>query len=479
MLRVYYVLDKAELRAFEDRDAIAADRSGYGLSQLAAIATGLRVRVRGVDLALTATQPRVDLVPGQGGLNTVRVSAVFVAPLVGAAPEEVQSGEIVDGNEPTRIGWREVVVVARSDAVVVGSSAPSADASDELRHYPASQLQAPLDHRGATFQFREGTRSVAALELRPPVAAVSRAGGTLTKLIERQRLSFAVVVGMLGVAFAFGCGHAVAPGHGKTVMASYLIGTRGRSIDAVFLGLIVSLMHTGSVILLGIVLFQVDRLGAIDRIYPVLTVASGLAVGAYGLTLAAQRIRALRRRPSAAHDHGHHHEGHGETVHDHNQHNEHDRLEAGYELLTDDAPAHRHDEEHGRGASADHDHHGGTQHLHGPGGHTHDLPEGTAPLSRRGLVLLATSGGLVPSPSAVLVVVAGFAARRIALALGLVLAFSVGLAATLTAIGAALVLGRNVVERRAGRSIRYLPAAGAFALVGVGAVLVFTGSRAL
>ncbi|MEO5678202.1 MAG: hypothetical protein ABIS47_00875, partial [Acidimicrobiales bacterium] len=116
-------------------------------------------------------------------------------------------------------------------------------------------------------------------------------------------------------------------------------------------------------------------------------------------------------------------------------------------------------------------------HNHGPGGHSHDLPEGTKPLSRRGLVLLATSGGLLPSPSAVLVVVAGFAAGRVALGLSLVLAFSIGLAATLSAVGIALVLGRRVLERRqhAGAVVRALPVVGALALLTVGLVLIGSG----
>lgn len=432
-LRVYYVLDEAELRAFERRDAVKRDRDGFIREQVGSIRAGLRASVDGTTLDLVPAPARLDLLPGQAGLDTLRLAVVFSAALpTGTGPMQ---GRFEDGNEPDRIGWREVVVVGRGDARIEASSAPAEDTSDELRSYPEDRLQAPLELRDATFTFEPGTRTAEALELRPPVAAATRAGGKLTALIERQSLTVPIVAGMLGLAFLFGSAHALGPGHGKTVMAAYLVGTRGRTLDAVLLGLIVSLMHTGSVLALGVALLQLDRFGAIERIYPVLTVVSGVAVVAFAAVLLRRRVAALRRTGVGhAHADGHDH------AHDH-----------------------AHDQPHG-------------EHRHGPGTHTHELAEGAAPLSRRGLVLLATSGGLLPSPSAVLVVVAGFGAGRIALGLSIVLAFSVGLAATLSAVGIALVLGRRVIERRGGGAVvRLLPVGGALALLAVGTVLFVTG----
>ena len=115
-------------------------------------------------------------------------------------------------------------------------------------------------------------------------------------------------------------------------------------------------------------------------------------------------------------------------------------------------------------------------HHHGPGGHTHELPEDVAPLTRRGLVVIATSGGIVPSPSAVVVVVSAFSLGRSALGLSLIAAFSVGLAATLTAIGLGLVYGRNVIEKRWSlRSLQVLPVIGALSLIGLGLALAGRG----
>ena len=434
VVRVYYVLDEAELRAFDRRDELKRDRNGFVDRQVASIRDGLRLTVGGDRLDLVPAAVRLDLLAGQAGLDTLRLAIVFSASLL-PGPGPLQAG-FEDVNEPDRIGWREVVVVARGDAALEASSAPAEDTSDELRSYPEDLVQTPLDQRSATFTFRPGTRPVEALALAPPATAASRAGGELTRLIERQSLTPLLLAGMLGLAFLFGSAHALGPGHGKTVMAAYLVGTSGRTRDAVLLGVIVSLMHTGSVLVLGLVLLQLDRFGAIERVYPVLTVVSGVAVAAFAAVLLRRRLRAFRTRRPEPHDHDHDH----------------------------DHVAHYH---------VAHDHHG---HDHGRGRHTHDLPEGTAPLSRRGLVLLATSGGLLPSPSAVLVVVAGFAAGRVALGLSIVLAFSIGLAATLSAVGTALVLGRRVLERRGGGTVvRILPVGGALALLGVGMFLFATG----
>jgi ABC-type nickel/cobalt efflux system permease component RcnA len=184
-------------------------------------------------------------------------------------------------------------------------------------------------------------------------------------------------------------------------------------------------MHTGSVLVLGLVLFHVSRSTSLDRIYPALTFAGGLIVVGIGVWLLRSRLAALR-------------------------HHSHDHV---------------------------HDHHDGDGHRHHP--HTHALPPGVSPISRRGLVVLAGSGGIVPSPSAVIVLVSAFALGRVALGLALIAAFSIGLAATLTAVGLALVLARGALERRDGRWLARLPAAGATALIVAGAVVAAQAVPAL
>lgn len=231
--------------------------------------------------------------------------------------------------------------------------------------------------------------------------------------VEALGLPFAV----LAVAIAAGVGmvHALAPGHGKSIAAAYLVGSRGRPRDAVALGGIVAVMHTGSVLVLGfgLYLFTAVPAGA-DRWAPVMTLVAGLLILLVGVGLVVRQVRLRRARvPSAV-----------------------------------------------AGAGGDHHH-----------AHDHLLPDGVAPLSRRGLVLLGVSGGLLPSPSAFLVLATALFVGRAAFGLLLVAAFSVGLALTLTAVGLATLRGRDLIARRAARSPRVARLAATLPLVSALGVL--------
>ncbi len=472
-LRVYYVLDEAEIPAFEDHSAVVADPVGFAHRRAQQILSNLRLSVDGSPFPLVLANVQLSQPAGQGGLTTLRLAILFTGSLPPGAPDASHHVAFADGNEPARIGWREIVVTARGDARLLTSTAPQRDLSDELRHYPGNLIQAPLDLRAATFAFTPGTVKVPALPIGTTTKEVTRYGGQFTALITRHHLSLLVLLGMFALAMGFGAVHALAPGHGKTVMAAYLVGTRGRPRDAVLLGAIVSFMHTASVLVLGAALFQVSRSVAPDRVYPWLQLASGVAIAVYGIALVVIRRRALRRstaRPvepvppvivdldlvpvrdrvlvgvgapvAEPHDHDHHDHQHHDHDHDHDPH--------------------------------DHGHH------HGPGGHVHELPDDVPPLSRRGLVVLATAGGLFPSPSALIVLIAAFTLGRVVLGLALIGAFSIGLAITLTGVGLALVYGRAIAERRGVlRTVRWLPLASAVAIVILGLVFAAEGLRSL
>ena len=434
VVRVLYVLDLAEIPAFQERRAVAADPDGYARRRAEDIGRGLELVVDDVRLDLVLTEYLIQEPPGQGGLSTLRLSALYVAELPSGAADDVHEATFRDTNEPDRIGWREIVVTAEGDAEILRTDAPQTDISDELRAYPPDRLGAPLDQRQATLVFTSGS------EPAPAPALVGRGennGGSegFAALITRTDLRPAAVAAMLALAVGFGAVHAVGPGHGKTVMAAYLVGTTGRPRDAVLLGGIVSLMHTASVLVLGAVLLRVDRSIATEAAYPALTLLSGLAVMAVGTWLLVSRWRRLRTAAAGrAHEHQHH-------EHQHHEHESH--------------------EGHGH------------VHAHGGPGHTHELPPEVNPLSWQGLVALGTSGGLFPSPSAVLVLVSAVGLGRAGLGLALLGAFSIGLAATLTAVGLALVYGRSVLQRRfrAPGVVRFLPVAGALALVTLGGVV--------
>jgi ABC-type nickel/cobalt efflux system permease component RcnA len=439
VLRVLYVLDLAEIPAFQERQEVAADPEAYAAERARAIAGGLELVVDGRPLDLALVVQRIEQPPGQGGLTTLRLTALYEAVLAPGSPDQVRQATLVDTNQPDRIGWREMVVQAAGDAEIVSSDVPAEDITDELRAYPEDRLRSPLDVRRASFAFVPGTEAA-----EPPALDASEGSGLATDgfaaLITRTDLTPLAVVSLLALAMGFGAVHAVGPGHGKTIMAAYLVGTRGRPRDAVLLGVIVSVMHTASVLVLGFVLLRVDRSFATEAAYPLLTVVSGVAVIGVGGWLLVGRWRRVRA---------------GATEHDHGDHGDHD-----------------HDGDDGHHDHHDHHDHGG----HGGHGHSHALPVDVAPLSRRGLVALGTSGGLFPSPSAVLVVVGAVGLGRAGLGMALLGAFSVGLAVTLTVVGLGLVYGRGLVERRgyAGR-LHFLPVLGAIALVVLGLVVLVRG----
>jgi len=481
VVRVYYVLDQAEIPTFQDREALEADRTGFERERLAAIGQGLRLTINDQPIALVPVTSLLTTPRGQGGLPTLRLAAIFESTIPVHAENSSLRATFADSNESERVGWRELVVTAAGDTTLSASDAPRQDLSRELRSYPGDLLQAPLDLRRASFTFEPGTEAVAASPLTSPSQAPPRAGGGFAGLITREDLTPLVLAGMLGLGLLFGAGHALAPGHGKTVMVAYLVGTRGRPADAVCLGVAVSAMHTASVLVLALALYQLDRSIAVDRIYPWLTLGSGLFVMGFGVYLVAVRARRVRnsrrivvhgRSAPLIHATAPRAElamvGAAQGGHDHGS------------LTTSTGTSH-HDDGHSHDhhdAGHHHDHGAPVGHHHGGGGHHHELPPDVAPLSRRGLMVLATSGGLVPSPSAVVVLVAAFAAGRSTLGLGLVAAFSVGLAVTLTGIGLALVLGGRVLERRGIRNqrlVQLLPIGGALAIVAVGAVVVVQG----
>ncbi|MGC3004164.1 nickel transporter, partial [Streptomyces sp. G35A] len=238
------------------------------------------------------------------------------------------------------------------------------------------------------------------------------------------------------IAVALGAMHALAPGHGKTLMAATAAarGGRARLRDVLPMAASVTVTHTLGVVALGLLVAAGSA--AAPSVIGWLGIASGVLVTLAGATLVR---RALRHRE---HPHPHPHgPGHTHDAHDHDQGHAH-------------AQGHAHDRDQGHA----HDH-GLVEHTHGGRTHTHP----TAP-TLRGTILLGFAGGLVPSPSAVVVLVGAAAAGQAWFGLLLVVAYGVGLALTLTAAGYAVV--------RAGGA----PLGSAFVVVALGAGLVFRGA---
>ncbi len=210
-------------------------------------------------------------------------------------------------------------------------------------------------------------------------------------------------------ALALGAGHALTPGHGKTLMAAYLVGTRGTPLHAVGLGLSVSLSHTvGILVLAAVVIGAADVLppDLVVRTAPVVAAISILAIGAWML-IGEWRRRHTARAHAAAHAHGHDHD---------------------------------HADDH------DHDHGSTIAHRHGGIAHSH-APAAGSTITWRSLFVLGLAGGLIPSTSALLILLGAIAAGRPGFGFVLVVVFGLGMAAVMGGIGLALVLARERLDR--------------------------------
>ncbi|MFI9153443.1 nickel transporter [Streptomyces sp. NPDC053367] len=444
-LRVGHVEDLAEIPATQARPEIA--RAGgparWARQRCARAGRDSEVRVDGRTVGLTVAASRARVLPGQAGLSTLRVECRLTAPLPENKPFRVGFRAAAASSGP---GWREVT--ARGDRMTLtASDVPSASLSRELTEYPGELLSSPADTSAASLSVRPGGPALTDARQDAPGASVLPRGAdrftrALEALVARQDLTFGFAVLALFVAVALGALHALAPGHGKTLMAATAAarGGRARPRDVLPLAASVTVTHTLGVVALGLLVTAGSA--AAPSVITWLGLASGALVTGAGLSLVRKAWRARRhthrphqapeRVPALVGAHGHHHHHHHEHEHTHT-------------------------------------------HSHAHNGVTHSHP--TAP-TLRGTLLLGFAGGLVPSPSAVVVLVGAAALGHAWFGLLLVVAYGAGLALTLTAAGFAVVrLGGRAVralERRPRWTARPLVVAarGALPLVSAGVVVL-------
>ena len=278
--RVYvrYALDLAEIPTFQLGDQVRAP--GYP----ARLARDLELTLDGRRVPLRVLEQRVVSSPGAAGLKTLRLDVVYAADGSG---EELR---FRDRAFPGRIGWREVTVSARDGARLIGSTVPSVSESRALRAYPKDQLRSPLDVSGA-----EATLDPGESEGAPPaidaVPKEAHDGGGFEALLEQGDLSFGVLALSLLIAAFWGAAHALTPGHGKALVAAYLVGTRGTPRHAFMLGGTVTIAHTAGVFAIGIVTLALSQFILPEQLYPWLTLFSGLLVVGVGAAVLRQRLR--------------------------------------------------------------------------------------------------------------------------------------------------------------------------------------------
>ena len=444
---VHYVVDMAEIPTFQESLYLDADGDGkttqaeldaYAERAARAYLTGLTLTVDGARVPLTLAARNISLPPGAANLPTLRIECDYEGALP-AATAGARRVHFADANHQARVGWHEIVVAPAAGIHVFDSTAFGTGLSNELRAYPNDNLTAPLNERTADLSFTDAAPPAGA---RPLLARDGRkieppARDRLAELIAVKELT--VGVALLGLLFAAVLGgfHAMSPGHGKTVVAAYLVGSRGTAKHAVFLGLTVTITHTAGVFALGLVTLFAAQYVVPDRLYPILSFISGAIVVIIGLSLFARRLGAALGL--APHDHDH---DHGQAEHEHE----------------------------GAGASPFTHSHGGRTHTHAPPG-----ADG-GPVTWRSLLALGISGGLLPCPSALVVLLSAISLHRVGYGLLLVVAFSFGLAGVLTGIGLLFVYARRWVERpmqSAGALVRVLPVVSAFVITCAGLIICF------
>jgi nickel/cobalt exporter len=396
-VQVRYILDQAEIPTVQER---GLGRTEVLRRKLEEVRRGLALTVDGRQETLRQVgTPRLTFPTGAGGLTTTRLELTLNAAV--NAPRRVQ---LQDNTFSGRVGWK-AIVSAPGSGTAVRTATPSGDPTDGLRRYPRDLLASPADRRSASFSVHPGDGSLTAPGATRGGSAESRAEDGFAGLFADAASGQGVLLVLLGAAFGWGALHALSPGHGKAMVAAYLIGTRGTRRDAVLLGATVTVTHTIGVFALGLVTLGLSQYVLPEDLYPWLTLVSGLMVVIVGASVLRSRLR-----PKHSHSHSH---------------------------------------EHGHGHTDDHD-------------HTH-----------RGVLSMGAAAGLIPCPSALVVLLAAIAQHEVALGMLLIVAFSLGLAGTLTLLGLAVVHARRFVPPRiaASRLASLMPAASALLVMGVGFVL--------
>jgi ABC-type nickel/cobalt efflux system permease component RcnA len=501
-LNVHYVVVYGQLpalRELHDADANGdgitsqAERDAYVASLTAGFARALEVRVDGAPVPLRAVGWHTSLPTEQGGFS-LRVDVDFSgSPAPSAA--NVRRLEFSNHNYAGRIGWNEIVVQAVGLAIFdtdAHSSSLTDGLNDALTRLPEA---GPLDERSVSLRFSAGTAPAGATLIAPragltaaaqPTGTAGTAGtpGTaavpgpaglsvpatipakqiggsaragagagsagwesiwisqktreLIEAISAPRLKPGVVILALLAAMLLGAVHALSPGHGKTVVGAYLIGSRGTPRHAMFLGLTVTATHTLGVFVLGFATLYASQFIVPERLFPILSLISALLVLVMGTLLLVQRVRPARPvfTPVAT--------------------------QPARSLIMQPSVS-------GREGGALMHSHGGPMHSHAPPGAAGEK------ITWRSLATLGISGGLVPCPSAMVLLLAAVALNKTGFGMVLVVAFSGGLAITLTAVGLLFLYARNRLPDSAGaaRWKRVLPILSACAIVAVGVALSY------
>jgi nickel/cobalt transporter (NicO) family protein len=411
-----YVMDLAEIPTFQLQGSGTVDAAKLAKEWVSKLTLTREGQPVGWQIRSVASKAS----DGAGGMPVLRVVVTADAP--------VDAGKVVydDGNFPGRAGWKEIVVDHEPDALLHSASRGSQDLSKALTIYPTDPSVTPPQDLEATVDWAPAPIVTATAAVAPAPAATSSfaqqqpsapgsvvRGDFLSRMLQRRSLGWRLMLLCVAAAFGLGAMHAMSPGHGKTIVAAYLVGSRGTLKHAGLLGLVVTFTHTFTVFLLGLGVLFFQQYVVPEKIIPVLGAMSGLSIVVVGLSLLYRRTRSLL---SGGHEHHHHHQDH----------------------------------EHSHGAGFAHTHDGST--------HSHMMEGDITPGS---LIALGVGGGLVPCPSALILMLSAIALGRPGFGLVLLFGFSAGLALVLIGIGAMALYARHLLpdSRRASNhpAVRLIP----------------------
>jgi ABC-type nickel/cobalt efflux system permease component RcnA len=434
-VELHYLIDMAEIPTFQEmrEGGFAADAADprlelYLHSKIQRLRDGLRVELDSHRLELREIAHDVVFTPGAGGLPTMKVGMKLRA-TIDAMRDSPMELDYRDLNFPGRSGWKEIVATGTDGTVLASSTVPQRDRSAELTRYPTDLLNSPPQALEAHMRVPQEVASAGHINA---THEITPAEGVRANVIHTPRNAFTqlMTVHQAGpwflmtaalIAIALGALHAMEPGHGKTVVAAYLVGSHGSARHALMLAATVTASHTAGVYVLGGLTLYGSRWILPDQIYPWLGGVSGVIVAALGAGLFVKRLMTRRTsNDSSVHaDHHHHHFDHLD---------------------------HQHSDDHSMDSSHQHEH----AHLHP---HHHDIfgrhiDDAATAVPLRGLVALGVSGGIVPCPAALVVLLSALSLNRAGFGLFLIVAFSAGLASVLVAFGLAVVYARGLVGRR-------------------------------
>ncbi len=463
-IQLYYIIDTAEIPTFQEMNVIdgngngqieASEKDRYLARKVEELTWNLSLRLDGKKISFQRISQSLDLIPGGYNLPTMKITVRYRAEIPRGSSDEPMILEYEDKNFEGRQGWKEIVARPGEGIEFVEATVPAIDKTNELSVYPEDPAMPSPQNLTALIRFKMGTSSIglssgggvssikgdspgSIAQFRNNDSMTRTEQQRLVRLLSQSELKTSIILLALVVAFSLGAFHALSPGHGKTVVGAYLVGTRGTAKHAILLGAIVTITHTLGVFILGLITLYASKYVLPEKLYPWLGFGSGLGVVVIGFGLFLQRYRNLQLHSHAGHRHSH------ANDHDHPPHTDHEHAHLTHS-------------------------HGDLVHTHGGVAHSHDYSQ----VKFKDLFTLGVTGGMVPCPSALVVLLSAISINRVGLGLLLIVAFSLGLALVLMAIGLMMIYARGFMERFTGdgRLWKTLPVFSSLAVTGLGAVI--------